>query len=202
MIKAIGFDYGGVIVIREGNLFAEITKYLKVNIEDFERVYFSLNHLHNVGEGSGDETVFLTAREFNATDEQIEHIKTLILKIRKTKKINYELLEIIKNLRSKNYKIGLLSNNSVDLNQKIIDQDLGDFFDVVVISSEVGYQKPQPEIFNILAEKLDIDVTELIFIDDTPKSLEGAENIGYTPILYIDNDILKKDISLLSGVVI
>jgi len=197
MIKAIGFDYGGVVEIKEGNLFQEIAKYLNINLEDWNQVYFSLNHLHNIGKGGGDETVFLTAKEFGATEEQIAHIKDLILDIRKTKKINSELLEMIGVLKSKGYKIGLLSNNGANLNQRIKDQNLADFFDTVVISSETGYQKPQPEIFKILADKLGVGVNEMVFIDDTQKSLEGAESIGYIPILFENNSKLKEDLSVL-----
>ncbi len=200
MIKAIAFDYGGVIEIKEGDLFQEIVKYLQIKLEEWEKVYFSLNHLHNIGNRSGDEIVALTAKEFGASDEQIFHIRNLIKDIRKTKKINYELIEIIKNLKIKSYKVGLLSNNSVNLNQRIEDKNLTKLFDVVVISSEVGYQKPQPQIFKILAEKLDVNINELIFIDDTKKSLEGAEKIGYVPILYTNNEILKKELSNILGV--
>jgi len=200
MIKAIAFDYGGVIEIKEGNLFKEIVEYLQINLEDWEKVYFSLNHLHNIGNNSGDEIVALVAKEFGASDKQIFHIRNLIKDIRKTKKINYELIEIIKNLKNKNYKIGLLSNNSVNLNQGIKDKNISELFDTVVISGEVGYQKPQSEIFQILAEKLDVNINELIFIDDTKKSLEGAEKIGYVPILYTNNEILKTELSNILGV--
>ena len=100
-------------------------------------------------------------------------------------------------LKSKGYKIGLLSNNGANLNQRIKDQNLADFFDTVVISSETGYQKPQPEIFKILADKLGVGVNEMVFIDDTQKSLEGAESIGYIPILFENNSKLKEDLSVL-----
>lgn len=70
-----------------------------------------------------------------------------------------------------------------------------DLFDVVVISAEVGCQKPQPEIFDILFKKLDLKPSEVIFIDDTLKSLEGADKIGYIPVLYKDNKTLKSELS-------
>ena len=194
MIKAIAFDYGGVIEIKERNSFQEIASYLQVSLEDWERVYFSLNHMFNVGGKSWDEVIALVAKEFNASDEQISHIKNLVSEIRKTKRINYELLEIIKKLK-KNYKIGLLSNNSVNLNQRIKDNNIAEIFDAVVISGEVGFQKPQPEIFEILSNKLGVELNELIFVDDTKRSLEGAEMIGYFPILFTNNQKLKEELA-------
>ena len=196
MIKAIAFDYGGVIEIKERNSFQEIASYLQVSLEDWERVYFSLNHMFNVGGKSWDEVIALVAKEFNASDEQISHIKNLVSEIKKTKKINSELLEIIKKLK-KNYKIGLLSNNSVNLNQRIRDNNIAEIFDAVVISGEVGFQKPQPEIFKILSEKLGVELNELIFVDDTKRSLEGAEKIGYFPILFTNNQKLEEELASL-----
>ena len=37
-------------------------------------------------------------------------------------------------------------------------------------------------------------MSELVFVDDTKRSLEGAENIGYIPILYKNNDLLKSEL--------
>lgn len=193
MIKAIAFDYGGVIELREGDLFKEIVQYLNVTRENWDRVYFSLNHLNMVKKGG--EVLALTAEKFHASDVQISYIKNLTIEHnKKDKKINKELLDIIKELKKKNYKIALLSNNSVELRQKLIDQNIIDLFDTIIISSEVGHQKPQPEIFEILFDKLGVHSNEVIFIDDTSQSLLNANDIGYIPLLYVNNEKLKKDL--------
>lgn len=77
----------------------------------------------------------------------------------------------------------------------MIDENTIDYFDAVVISSEVNCQKPQPEIFEILFNKLGVKSDELIFIDDSMSSLRGAEDIGYVPILFKDNKQLIEDLS-------
>ena len=192
MIKAIAFDYGGVIESREGDLFKEITQYLNVTRENWDKVYFSFNHLNMVKKG--EEVLALVAKEFYASDVQISYIKNLTIEHKKDKKINEELINIIKKLKKK-YKIALLSNNSVELRQKLIDQNIIDLFDTVVISSEVGHQKPQPEIFEVLFNKLGVNSNEVIFIDDTKQSLFNASSIGYTPILYNDNQKLEEELS-------
>ena len=142
----------------------------------------------------GEEVLALVAKEFYASDVQISYIKNLTIEHKKDKKINEELINIIKKLKKK-YKIALLSNNSVELRQKLIDQNIIDLFDTVVISSEVGHQKPQPEIFEVLFNKLGVNSNEVIFIDDTKQSLFNASSIGYTPILYTDNQKLEEELS-------
>lgn len=194
MIKAIAFDYGGVIEITDGDLFQNIANFLQISKEDWQKMYFSLNHLNNTGKKTTQEVLALVAKEFNASEDQISHLHNMTEEHKKTKRINLELIEIIKDLKDKNYKIGLLSNNSVKLRQKLIDKNIIDSFDEVIISAEVGYQKPQPEIFEILFSKLGVNNDEIIFVDDTPQSLLNSNDIGYIPLLYVNNKKLKEDL--------
>lgn len=195
MIKVIAFDYGGVIEVQEKGLRQNIANTLNVTVEDWAEVYYSLNHLFNREKQSWVEVATLVAKKFDATDDQIFKIQELIRKNEETRELNLELIEIIKDLKSRNFKIALLSNNSLALRQRLLDQEIIHHFDKVIISAEVGFQKPQPEIFEILLNSLNIKSHELVFIDDSIKSLEGAENIGYTPILFESNEKLMKDLS-------
>jgi len=199
MIKAIVFDYGGVIVKEEVDLIQKIADFLKTTKDDWNKVYFSYNHLSNTGKKSWKEVLELVCKELGASNKQISNIHKIVQEHKKAKKINWELIEIIKDLKKKNYKIGLLSNNFTELKQKLIDQNIVHLFDEVITSMEFGYQKPQPEIFEIVFNKLSIKNDEMIFIDDTERSLEGAENIGYIPVLYKDNNKLKNDLFNILG---
>jgi hypothetical protein len=40
----------------------------------------------------------------------------------------------------------------------------------------------------------------MVFVDDTKRSLEGADSIGYVPILYTDNDKLKLELFDILGI--
>lgn len=115
MIKAIAFDYGGVIEITERGLMQKIADYLQVTLEDWLKAYSSLNYLCNTGKNTYEEVYALVAKKFNASDVQISHIHKMMKENKETRKINWELLEIIKNLKNRKYKIGLLSNNYIQL---------------------------------------------------------------------------------------
>jgi putative hydrolase of the HAD superfamily len=54
----------------------------------------------------------------------------------------------------------------------------------VIISSEVGYRKPSPEIYEILLERLAVPAKQCIFIDDRIANLRPAIEIGITPVWY------------------
>ena len=200
MIKAIAFDYGGVVKINEQDLIKEISDYLKITKEDFRKEYFSVSHLFNI-EGRGfEEVTLLLVSRFDNSEEAKEYTLKLLKENKGKYHLNTKLVEMIIELKGMGYKIALLSNNSLELRQKLIEDHILDLFDEIVISAEVGYQKPQPEIFDILFKKLKVEPNEVIFIDDSLKSLEGADKIGYMPVLYKNNEILKLELSNLISI--
>lgn len=91
---------------------------------------------------------------------------------------NTELIELIKELKG-SYKIGLLSNATSPFFHTImaLSGTLG-LFDQVVVSSEVGYVKPEPEIYQTILERLGATPGESLMIDDTPANIDGAMRIG------------------------
>jgi putative hydrolase of the HAD superfamily len=194
MIKAIAFDYGGVIRINDNDLFGDIAKYLNITIEELNKEYFSLNHLFNTQDKSYEDVFALVISKFNPSKEARDYVLKLTKENHSKYHLNNELIDIIKDLKNKDYKIALLSNNSIKIKNELTEDGIFDIFDVIIISAEVGYQKPQPEIFNILFKKLELKSDEVIFIDDTSKSLEGADKIGYIPILYKDNETFKSEL--------
>ena len=193
MIKVIAFDYGGVLEFGE-NPLPVVAKFLKIPVEEFKKIYFQNNHLCNTGEKSYEDVVIITANHFNKNSKEKE-IRELIQKCFKKNAINYTLVKMIKTLKINGYKISLLSNNSVALRDILKKNNLYELFDSIVISGEIGYQKPNKEIFEYLFKELNVKANEVIFIDDTKKSLEKAQEIGYIPVLFENNIKLKKDLN-------
>jgi len=46
-----------------------------------------------------------------------------------------------------------------------------------------------------LFSKLNLKAVDIVFVDDSERSLEGAEEIGYISVLYTNNKTLKFDLS-------
>jgi HAD superfamily hydrolase (TIGR01509 family) len=68
------------------------------------------------------------------------------------------------------------------MNRRFSDEELQRFFDVVVISAEVGMVKPDPAIYHLTADKLGVSPAECIFIDDRQVYVQAAVNIGMPSI--------------------
>jgi small GTP-binding protein len=60
------------------------------------------------------------------------------------------------------------------------------FFDGGIASCEVGYKKPDLEIYEILIEKYGIDPKRSVFIDDKIENVEAARKLGMKGIVYLD----------------
>lgn len=91
---------------------------------------------------------------------------------------NKELIENIKELK-KDYKIGLLSNSNKQSFEKYVkSQGFVDLFDVVVLSEQTGFAKPEKQIFEILLVRLKLQANQVLFFDDNKINVEAARNLG------------------------
>lgn len=106
--------------------------------------------------------------------------------------LNTELYEYIRKELKPHYKIGLLSNTSREtVSSKPFEGDAFALFDAVVLSAEVYLAKPDPDIFVLACERLDVDPSEAVFIDDSEYNLTGATAIGMQTILFEDIESFK-----------
>lgn len=193
--KAIGFDWSGVLFFPTMKYSEAVQAFLNISQEEFRRIYFKHNHLLNIGNQS-PKTVW--TKIFSEIGREAEVDEFLIfLDNMPPGKINDDMIAFIKSLKKKGIKTGLFSNNTTDGAEQMRSFGLNYLFDTVLFSAEVGFMKPDPRVFQLLARELQVDVSELIFVDDGERSLEGAEKIGYTPILYKDMEGFRKEIGTL-----
>lgn len=121
-------------------------------------------------------------------------IRNALLVARTKNRINSELVSLFPSLRKQGLKVAIFSNATNDLRGRLQKLNVLEMIDDAVISGEIGYQKPHKEAFAVLFERLGASAQEVVFIDDSPKSLEKAEEIGYTPILFQNNEQLISDL--------
>lgn len=111
---------------------------------------------------------------------------------------NEQLISFIETLKGK-YRLGMVSNiNSRErLDSRFLPGQLAQLFEVVIASGEVGYIKPEPEIFEIAASQLGVHPTECVFIDDIAEFCEGAKATGMQAIQFISTNQAISDLNSL-----
>jgi epoxide hydrolase-like predicted phosphatase len=91
------------------------------------------------------------------------------------------MTSLVARARTAGVRTALLSNSWGN------DYDRTDWhrmFDAVVISGEVGLRKPEPEIFVLVLDRLGLQATECVFVDDLPHNVEAAARLGLVGVLH------------------
>ena len=85
---------------------------------------------------------------------------------------------------SKDYPLHILTNGFAEIqSKKLQGAGLADFFDLVINAEDVGYKKPDPQIFSIATSRLGALPNEVIHIgDDLEADIIGARNSGWNAI--------------------
>jgi epoxide hydrolase-like predicted phosphatase len=98
------------------------------------------------------------------------------------------MAERIRRLRTEGHLTGLLTNTFAEF-QSTMQRDV-DFarFDVVVESFAVGARKPERLIYEITAEMLGVDHDQIVYLDDFDQNLDVPIVLGWTTILVGDQD--------------
>lgn len=94
-------------------------------------------------------------------------------------------LETLRGLRSRGYRVGLLTNGTqAQQLDKLQQTGLVEAFDVICTSERIGVQKPDPRAFHILAAELGVDTSVCLFVGDSPAhDVEGARGAGMRGLL-------------------
>jgi epoxide hydrolase-like predicted phosphatase len=93
------------------------------------------------------------------------------------------MIGAVRRARAGGIRTGLISNSwgdGIAYEPSLMEE----LFDAVVISGEVGMHKPEPDIFLLGAERLDVAPGECVFVDDLRENCAGAEAVGMTAILH------------------
>lgn len=97
---------------------------------------------------------------------------------------NTVLLGYIKTLGD-TYKVGLLSNVSSNwISEVLLSKQEANLFSDMVLSHEVGMIKPNPEIYQLAAQRLGCEPGECVMVDDSEGNCQGAEAVGMKAIVY------------------
>ena len=98
-----------------------------------------------------------------------------------------QVIDLIAELKP-DYKVGMLTNvgSRYALDQRFKPGELDELFDVVIASGDVGWEKPDPEIYTMMFERIGVRPDECLFIDDIPAFVAAAEKIGMKGFTYVN----------------
>lgn len=200
MIKAVVFDLDDTLIsereyIRSG--FRVVSKYFSNRYDlDESEVYKIMNELF---EEASDKVFNRLFDSFNIkySNEDILEFVKIYREHKPDIKFFDDVIPTINNLREKGIKVGIITDGYKETQRKKIEVlNCIKLFDEIIITDELGreFWKPHEKSYRIMAERLQVNLNELIYVgDNEEKDFIGANKLGiYTSCIIRANGIYSK----------
>lgn len=206
MIKAVIWDFGGVFTTSPFEAFNRYEAEHDIP-ENFIRSVNAVNPETNAWAQFESSQVSLEqfdtvfADETQAAGHRIPGLEVLellsgdlrpaMVAALSSIKQQYSVACITNNVKGAGEGPGMVSNPS----KAAAVMEVMTQFDFVIESSVVGIRKPNPRIYQMACEQLDIDPSEAVFIDDLGINLKPARALGMTTIKVLSEQQALEDLS-------
>lgn len=192
-IRAVFFDLGGVIVRTEYQAPRQrLAEQFGMDYEDIEKVVFGGGSAAraSVGEITEEEHWQNVMKALKLPASEAERVKREFFG---GDVIDRNLLEFLRALKPR-YKVGAISNAFSGLRAFMEREKFADVFDAIIVSAEVGAAKPDPKIYQIALERLQVKPKEAVFVDDFIENIEACEKLGMRGIHFTDAESALKQL--------
>lgn len=191
-LKAVIFDLFGTLVndfgSSAGQMNAELAAALAVPYEPFIQVWAQTAPMRTIG-------------AFQTVEASIEHVCSLMgvavepEQIHKAVQIRLKYVKqaltpradavaTIHRLKNDGYKVGLISNCSIEIPIVWLETAFAQLMDTAVFSSRACVKKPDSRIYHLACEGLGVAPESCLYIADGEEyELKGAANVGMHPVL-------------------
>ncbi len=207
--QAVIWDFGGVLTSSPFEAFNryEAEQGLK---KDFIRSVNALNPLENAwaklerSEVGADEFDGLFRAESRALGREVPGKDILGLL---SGALRPRVVDALRACKAKG-KVGCITNNapigkgaSMTSDESKAAEVAGVFglFDHVIESSRLGIRKPDPRIYALMCEALDVDPRACVYLDDLGVNLKPAREMGMATIKVTSEDQLLADLEAVTG---
>lgn len=191
MIKAVIFDFDGTLSNRQANAYYLFKDYFKPFFKDMDDMEYEavLQDLLTM-DCNGTINVKFRMAPFIAKyndyfkEEDFEAFNKFYYDYMwKYAVLKPDTLDVLKKLKGQ-YKLAVLSNGqSKSQHDKISHCEMDEYFDEIVVSGDIGINKPKKEIFEIMADRLGCKCEECVFIGDVFSSdIIGAIKANMIPV--------------------
>ena len=193
MIEAVIWDFGGVLTSSPFEAFARFEAERGLP-RDIIRRTNAANHLENawarferaeVDIEAFDELFAAESLAFGAEVRGRDVLPLLAGDLRP------EMVEALKRIKAK-FKTGCITNNlpanaiGSAAGRTLYITEVMTLFDHVIESAKLGLRKPDPCIYRMMVEALDVDPKRCIYLDDLGVNLKPAREMGMTTIKVVN----------------
>ena len=197
MIKFIYFDMGRVLLNYDFSktadaITAQTGKDGRDVIERLATNYIDLWSDFELGAISPEDffgkiqSIFQLSMSFEALKKAYNEIFT----------IKQDTFELVKKLKEKNYRLGVLSNTSQPHWEYVqaTFPELFSQFEILLGSYEMRLAKPDKAIYFAAAQAAGVKPSEILFFDDLAPNIAGAKAAGFDAVQFFSADQAEKEL--------
>lgn len=100
-----------------------------------------------------------------------------------------DAIPFLEALRSRGIKVAIVSNCSEHTRDLLDKLGVTELADTLVLSCEVGTEKPSPEIFRCALDRLGVAAKRALFVDDQPSFCAGGAALGMTAVQIVRGEL-------------
>jgi HAD superfamily hydrolase (TIGR01509 family) len=183
MLKALIFDFDGTILDTETPEFENWQRLYR----DFENELEVADWGRGIGTwGAFDPWAHLEAKLGYALDRDAIHAsqRPLLLEALKTQPILPGVHDLLLEAKQQGFKLAIASSSDIDWVRGWTDH-LGilELFDAFATRYEVEHVKPDPALYALALNKLGLEASEAIAIEDSPNGARAALAAGLTCVV-------------------
>jgi putative hydrolase of the HAD superfamily len=193
-IRAVTFDVGGTLIepwLSVGHVYSTVAARHGINIspEVLNKRFATVwQAKHNFGHSMRDWSDLVDATFGNLTPKPPSRSFFPELyeefAVRRSWKVFDDVVPYLTELQERKLRLAVISNWDGRLRPLLVSLNLAQFFETIVVSIEVGTPKPNANIFNVTAARLQLRPDEILHIGDSSREdVEGARNAGFDALL-------------------
>jgi len=190
-IRAVLFDADGVLYYRNNKdkEFKEFLRKLGVDYEEIpESRRLDIRRKASIGQITYEQYKAAVLQLYGITDQNLVSRGIQVsLEERDNVLFFNETRETLTKLKNRNLYLGIVTDTAQSLHVKIEKLErggIGNLWDSIISSREVGIQKPDPKIYQLALQQLGINSNQALFVGHKAIELEGARNVGMKTVAF------------------
>jgi putative hydrolase of the HAD superfamily len=191
---ALILDYGNVLTLPQApDVIRAMAARLGVTVDAFTTAYWAPRHGYDAGEYPAVEYWRRVLQSLGRRPEESD-LQTLLdwLTARDADswmRYRGEVWDLAQDVRARDVRTAMLTNMSAELAARLRrDRPLDAWFDVVIVSAEVRCAKPDPRVYRLCLDRLDVEAAHVLFVDDRPDNVTAAANLGMRTLHFAGDD--------------
>ena len=190
-LQALILDFGEVLVRPQpASIVAEMATLAGLDLEEFRRRYWTHRRFYDNGGPASEYWRLVLGWNPERGTGNLEPEPGTIAALedadaRSWTDYREEMWTLAADFRARGGKTALLSNGVPEVMRLVRAQRrLADYFDVAIVSYEVGVTKPDPRIYELCLAQLGVPAESALFVDDRADNIEAARRLGIQTLLF------------------